>query len=99
MEEIISTNLEANGMSMDIINKCLEDIRLDCKETNYLHNSVADSNYYAAEKRNEDRRLEQKEQEHQKEIKRIQEEYEEYKWSARRRIARMEEEINALNNR
>ncbi len=57
MEEIISNCLEANGVGTEIRHKVLEEIQISCKETNYLHNSVADSNYYAAEERKENQKL------------------------------------------
>lgn len=57
MEEIISTTLEVNGISTEIRHKILEEIEISCKETNWLHNSVNDSNYYAAEERKENQKL------------------------------------------
>lgn len=57
MEEIISACLEANGVSDEIRHKVMEEIEISCKEINNLHNEVANSNYYAAQEREENQRV------------------------------------------
>jgi hypothetical protein len=57
VEETIAVCLSHYGIDDEVISEAIDNIHLCLKETNSLHNSVADSNYYAAEIRKEDRRI------------------------------------------
>lgn len=57
VEEIICNCLSDAGISDDLIRKILDDIKYNCSETNFMNNSVATSNYYAAEERKENERI------------------------------------------
>lgn len=63
MEEIISVELSEAGISDELIDKIIDSIKYNCKETNYLHNSVADSNYYGAIEREENQKIKRLEKE------------------------------------
>lgn len=57
MEEFIAVSMEEEGVSSESIDKCIEAIKYNCKETNFLHNSVADSNFRGAEIRKENEKI------------------------------------------
>lgn len=55
--ETICICLEEQGVTGEQLDKAEEAINNSLKETNFLHNSVNDSNYFAAEERKEDKRI------------------------------------------
>lgn len=97
VEEIIFITLEDAGISGEIIDKVIDAIKYSCKETNFMHNSVSDTNFYGAQKREDKRKEDFKEKEHQKEVKNIQKEFSEEKDWYKRRIRFLEERVEELN--
>lgn len=84
VKEIISICLEENGIPPEVVEKVLDDIKYNCKETNFIHNSVADNNWYAAEERKENEKVIAAKRELEELEKRKQKEIEDYQYELRR---------------
>lgn len=97
MQEILEIELSEIGLTAEQIDKCIDSIKYNVRETNSLHNSVADSNYYAAEKRKEDERIASLKKEIEDNKKRFDKKLEEQEREARYRIRKLQDEIERLN--
>lgn len=91
IEETIVECMAAYNVPDDVIDKVVENIHYCFKETNYLHNSVNDSNYSAAQEAKENRQITSLKADIEKTIAMYEKEMESLKYDLQRANWKIEE--------